>query len=155
MKSTSFIAVIVATSGLLGAGAALAKPGHGGFGPKMSFEELDTDRDGQVTQAELEAHKAARFAETDSNGDGKLSLEEMQAKMHEHAQRRMSRMIERFDQDGDGALSQSELPQKGRHGDMFKRMDRDGSGGISQEEFEEARSRHGKWRKHQPETDQN
>ena len=69
MKSTSFIAVIVATSGLLGAGAALAKPGHGGFGPKMSFEELDTDRDGQVTQAELEAHKAARFAETDSNGD--------------------------------------------------------------------------------------
>ncbi|EBA16686.1 EF hand domain protein [Roseobacter sp. SK209-2-6] len=144
MKHAKFIAAAVAAVGILAAGSAMAKQGYGGFGHKASFQELDADGNGEVTKAEMQAHKAARFTEADTNGDGKLSPEEMQAMMQKRAGKRMAKMIERFDTDGDGALSQSELPEGKRHGDMFQRMDQDESGGISQEEFDQAKSRFGK-----------
>ncbi|CUH87985.1 EF hand [Phaeobacter sp. CECT 5382] len=132
------IAAIIAAAGVLGATAVMAKPGFGGCGPMMQFEELDADGNGEVTKAEMDAHKAARFKTADSNGDGKLSAEEMLAMAQKRAEIRTQKMIKRFDTDGDGALSESELPKPGRRGDMFKRMDADGSGGISKDEFEEA-----------------
>ena len=79
MKHTQFIAVIVAVAGLTGASAALAKPGMGAHGARVSFEELDADGNGEVTQAEVEAHRAARFAATDTDGDGKLSAAEIES----------------------------------------------------------------------------
>lgn len=143
MTQTKIIAALLATAGILGATAVMAKPGFGGFEPKMQFEELDADGNGEITKAEMDAHKAARFKTADSNSDGKLSAEEMLAMAQERAQKRTQKMIERFDTDGDGALSESELPKPGRRGDMFKRMDADGSGGISKEEFEQAAKHRG------------
>ncbi|KIC13838.1 EF-hand domain-containing protein [Leisingera sp. ANG-Vp] len=158
MKHVKFIAVIVAAAGVAAGGAALAK-GYGHHGPKMSFEEIDADGNGEVTKAELQAMKEARFAKADADGDGKLTLEEMQAHAQERANERAAQMLERFDKDGDGALSKDELPQPRRAGKMFDRMDADGSGGISKEEFEEARMHHrGKHRHgngHGDETEQN
>ncbi|MBE1296505.1 MAG: calcium-binding protein [Rhodobacteraceae bacterium] len=138
MKHTHFIAVIVATAGLAGASAALAKPGM--HGPRASFEELDADGNGQVTKAEIEAHRAARFAATDTDGDGKLSAAEIEAEGVKRAAERAVRMIERHDSDGDGALGPDELPKSRQRGDMFARMDSDGNGAISKEEFQEARA---------------
>lgn len=152
MKHSSFIAVIVAVAGVAVSGAAMAK-GIGHHGPKMSFEEIDTDGNGEVTKAELQALKEARFAAADSNGDGVLSLEEMQAQGRERAAERAARMLERFDKNGDGALSKDELPQPRRAGKMFDRMDGDGSGGISKQEFEEARMNHRGKRRHKPGSD--
>jgi Ca2+-binding EF-hand superfamily protein len=132
-------------AGTIGAGAALAKGGPGGHGFKgerMSFEQLDADGSGEVTQAEMEAAKAARFAAADANGDGVLSAEELAAQASAQITERTTRMIERFDTDGDGALSQEEMPKPRRGGDsakMFERLDADGSGGISKEEFENGR----------------
>lgn len=145
MKNAGFIALIVAAAGTIGAGAALAKGGPGGHGFKgarMTFEQLDADGSGEVTQAELEAAKEARFASADTNGDGKLSAEELQAQASADMADRTARMIERFDTDGDGALSQEEMPQPRRGGGaerMLEHLDADGSGGISKEEFENGR----------------
>ncbi|MDC0657979.1 calcium-binding protein [Leisingera sp. SS27] len=152
MKHVKFIALIVAAAGMTAGSAALAK-GFGHYGPKMSFEEIDADGNGEVTKAEIQAMKDAHFAKADSNGDGKLSLEEMQARANDRA----AHMLERFDKDGDGALSMDEMPQPRRAGRMFDRMDADGSGGISKEEFEEARARHSgkRWHGHGDETEQN
>lgn len=135
MTQTKMIFAIVAAAGLVGAGAVMAKSGFGGFGPQMTFEELDADGNGEISKAELAAQKAARFKAADTDGDGKLTAEEMQAMAQQRMAKRTQKMINRFDQDGDGALSESELPSGGRHGDMFSKMDTDSSGGISQEEF--------------------
>ncbi|AHD01525.1 EF-hand domain-containing protein [Leisingera methylohalidivorans] len=147
MKHVTFIAAIVAAAGLAAGGAALAK-GDGHHGPKMSFEEIDADGNGEVTKAEIQALKEARFGKADTDGNGVLTLEEMQAHAQAQANKRAARMLERFDKDGDGALSKDELPEPRRAGRMFDRMDADGSGGISKQEFDEARMRHGG--KHRP-----
>lgn len=121
-------------------------------GAHMSFEELDTDNDGQVTQAEMEAQGAARFAKVDADGDGFLSAAELDIAAQERAKKRAAHMIERMDTDGDGQLSLEEMG-KGRDGiskrgaKMFERMDADNSGGLSKEEFEAAKA---KMRKHGP-----
>lgn len=143
MKHAGFIAGIAISALALTAAAAFAEKmqGKGHHGPRASFEQLDTDADGQLTQAELESHRAARFDEMDTNGDGKLSAEEIQVKANEKARDRSARMMERFDADGDGALSRDEMPKPRNAGRMFDRIDADGSGGISKEEFETARSK--------------
>ena len=56
--------------------------------PKVSFEAADKDKDGSVTEAEFLAamgenadqkRAKARFAQLDTNHDGELSKEEMEA----------------------------------------------------------------------------
>lgn len=56
--------------------------------PKVSFETADKDKDGSVTEAEYLAamgenadqkRAKARFGQLDTNHDGKLSKEEMEA----------------------------------------------------------------------------
>ncbi|OIQ46216.1 MAG: calcium-binding protein [Roseobacter sp. MedPE-SW] len=144
MKQTKILAVILATAGALAATTAMAKPGCGGMGAKMSFEELDADGNGEISKAEMEAHKAARFSTADGNGDGKLSAEELVAQAQKHAAKRVEKMISHLDSDGDGMLSAEEMSNRGgRHGDMFKRVDRDGNGAVSKEEFEQAREHRG------------
>ncbi|MQQ08860.1 calcium-binding protein [Epibacterium sp. SM1979] len=152
MKHITFIALIVTGASVLAAGAALAKP-HGHHGPRASFEELDANGDGEVTQAEMEALRTRHFSAADTNGDGALSLEELTARAAERAQDRAERMLEKLDANNDGVLSTDEMPQPRNPGKQFARLDADNSGGISKEEFDTAREKHrngqgGKWRKH-------
>lgn len=153
MKQTKILAVILATAGALAATTAMAKPGGPDMGPRIQFEELDADGNGEITKAEMEAHKAARFGATDTNGDGQLSAEELVAQEQSRATKRVEKMISRMDTDGDGVLSAEEMSARGdrgdrgkreeRRGDMFKRVDRDGNGAISKEEFEHAEHHRG------------
>ncbi|MEO8019462.1 MAG: EF-hand domain-containing protein [Pseudomonadota bacterium] len=86
------------------------------------FDKLDLNKDGYVTpdeikqvhatrredmRADMKEKMEERFKEADTNGDGQLSLDEVQAKM--------PRLAERFstvDTDQNGQLSKDEL----RHG---------------------------------------
>lgn len=152
-KSILGITAIALAGGLMLTSTAAQARGPGGGHERLSFEQLDTNGDGQITMAEMEARGAARFAATDTNNDGKLSKEELTAAGSERMAKRVDRMLERLDADGDGALSQAELEDgrkgKGRGDRMekrFERMDADGSGGISAEEFE-AHAGKGKGRK--------
>lgn len=142
MKHTAFITAILATAGLAVAGTAMAGPGgFGKHGPRMSFEQLDTDGNGEISKAELQNQRAAHFKQADANGDGQLSLEEMQVAGRQQADDRAAEMLKKLDANGDGALSQDELPKPRRTGKMFDRIDADGSGGISAEEFAEMREK--------------
>ena len=107
----------------------------------MSFSQLDADGNGEVSQAELQARAAKRFGDSDSNADGILTREELLAAGQKRSERRVERMLKRFDANGDGALSKDELPMHGA--DMFARADADNSGGLSEEEFAALR-KHGK-----------
>ena len=160
MKHVSFIALVLVGATAIGAGAVMAKPG--GHGPRASFEELDADKNGEVTQVEMETMRTRQFAKVDTDGDGKLTLEEITAHRAAKVGDRAARMLERFDANKDGALSQDELPGPKRQGTVFERLDADKSGGISREEFQAARQayrkgREGKWGHHhkQSDTDQN
>jgi len=85
------------------------------------FDKLDLNKDGYVTQDEIDQAREARrgemqarfderFKEADTNHDGQLSLDEVQATM--------PRLADRFstlDKDKNGQLSRDEL-QQGGHG---------------------------------------
>lgn len=71
MKNVTFISAIVMSAVAI-TGTSVLAAGPGGREP-VSFQELDADGDGQVTQQEMEAHRTARFTEADTNGDGMLS----------------------------------------------------------------------------------
>ncbi|SIT12350.1 Ca2+-binding protein, EF-hand superfamily [Roseivivax lentus] len=130
----------------LAGGAAFAHPpemrGADGLrGP--SFEMLDADADGQLTEAELAAQAAARFAERDSDGDGQLSVAEILAHRQAAQAERIARRIARLDQNGDGALSYAEITAWRDPAAMFDRLDADADGAVSAEEFAALEKRRG------------
>ena len=127
---------------------------HGGIRAEApAFEELDLNGDGTLTAAEIEeamqALRAARFAAADTNGDGGLSAEEMiaaaDARRAERMQDRVEEMIERADENADGLIQLTEMPEPGERGRggldrMFERLDANEDGLIDAEEFADARS---------------
>ncbi|MDP4034191.1 MAG: EF-hand domain-containing protein [Pseudorhodobacter sp.] len=106
---------LVALAIALTAGVALADRGDrmggmggmggpmGGAGFEMDFAAIDADKDGKITQAEIDAFRAARTAAIDTDGDGKLSAAEMTTRPMP------ARMFERLDTDKDGAISEAEI----------------------------------------------
>ncbi|MFY0597698.1 MAG: EF-hand domain-containing protein [Cognatishimia sp.] len=142
MKRAVLISGVTAMALALTAGVASAKGGHGKHGPRVSFEQLDVNGDGQITKDEIAAAATARFNEADTNGDGNLSAEELAAASERAKEERIAKMIEKRDENGDGVLSQAEMqPKEDRTDKMFERMDENGDGVISAEEFEAAKSK--------------
>src|SRR6201999_744707 len=85
------------------------------------FDKLDLNKDGYITQdemrqaretrhANMRGHMDEKFKEADTNGDGQLSLDEVQAKMP-----RLASHFNDLDTDKNGQLSKDELAH-GRHG---------------------------------------
>jgi len=111
----------------------------------MDFSQMDQDGDGAITLEELQAGPAAMFANADTNGDGNLSRDELIAAATLRAAGNIDRMLARADENGDGVLSIDELAsmQEGRRESrmarMFKRLDADENGSLSAEELEQAR----------------
>lgn len=100
----------------------------------MMIERIDTDGDGAISRAEMEAHHAARFEAADTNNDGGISFEEMQAARERRAAEHAQRMFARMDANGDGVITPDE--QGEREHDPFARLDADGDGLITADELE-------------------
>ena len=117
--------VAAALTGLALGGAAFAKADKP-HGPRMTFEQLDGDKDGQITETEMKAQGAARFAKMDTDGDGFITTTEIEAAGQEKAKKRASRMMKHLDADNDGKLSLEEMGKRGRKGDMFAKFEQEG-----------------------------
>jgi Ca2+-binding EF-hand superfamily protein len=152
MKST---VALLALMGAVYASGAAAQEGPGGREDRGAmlmkmFDSMDADADGKLTEAELEAHRAAMFTTADTNADGMLSAEELSAqhlaRFTEGLADRTAKMIENRDNNGDGSLSLDEVDQ-GPGQRHFARLDSDNDGAISKAEAEAAMEHMGK-RKH-------
>ena len=144
---TGFVCAMV----LGGVAMALDSYGFGppeGGGPGSGFlrdlmARVDANKDGTVTQPEMEAFHKERFSFADANGDGKLSKEEfVTAESRDEVrqqmrQSRMSNMFSNLDKDSDGTITQAEALNMAT--DRFKQFDTNGDGKITQEELQAKR----------------
>lgn len=105
--------------------------GPGGmFGPAtMLLDQLDTDADGKVTKAEVEAFRADRLARYDADKDGSLSQVEMAGLFMEITKPMQVRGFQMLDANGDGKVSAAEIANPMDR--MFTAMDDNGDGAIS------------------------
>ena len=98
--------------------------GHGDHGQmsRAFLRRYDANKDGEVTQEEIDANRVARHGKYDANGDGKLSLEEFQGLWLEAYRRQMVREFQQFDVDGDAAVTLEEYTEP--MSDFVERRDR-------------------------------
>ena len=104
-------------------------------GMTQRFLESDADGDGRISREEVPERMQSRFDRMDANGDGFIEDEELQ-----RMGRRMGgrgnpvERLRQMDVDGDGRLSRDEVPEP--MDQRFDRMDANGDGYIDQDELE-------------------
>ncbi len=116
---------------------------------RPDFAALDADGNGSLTLEEMQAAGDVRFAGLDTDGNGVLSEAELLATANERAAERVARMLERLDTNEDGGVSQAEMDVVRRGGGeiserAFERIDADEDGAVSAEEFADAGERRGR-----------
>ncbi|MFW2544657.1 EF-hand domain-containing protein [Primorskyibacter sp. 2E107] len=153
---TGALVLILGTAGMAQARGGDMERGSGMRGAMMEtwFAQVDTDGDGKITPAEIDAFKQARFTAADTDKDGFLSAEEMsayadKARAEREAARKAARadaMLKRMDTDQDGKISAEEAAAMGPGQDrMLKKLDADEDGAVSLEEIQSAQSKMRHW----------
>lgn len=117
----------------------------GGMMGDFDFATVDADKDGKITQAEIDAHRRASVTGLDADADGFISKEEMTAhvtaRMQEHVAAMVAQRFTAQDLDGDGRLGAAEMMAPPAFARMFDRVDADGDGAVTEEEIAAARER--------------
>lgn len=104
----------------------------GGLGAEQLVREVDTDRDGRITQAELDAAVNARFARFDADQNGRLSLDEFTALWADLTRPVAVRAFQFLDPNGDASVTKAEVDE--RFGGLVQRLDRNGDGALSMQD---------------------
>lgn len=157
----TLLMALVSISALAAADSGAAKE-HRGEGPAARFAQADTNGDGQLSRAEVQAalpRQADDFDKADANHDGQLSREELHGFMREHFPRHHGRRhhfeqcFAQADKNGDGQLSLEEtragMPSLA---DDFARLDLNHDDQLSRDELHQAMRehfRHGPGREHE------
>jgi Ca2+-binding EF-hand superfamily protein len=139
MKTTMKLAFAIATFAVLN-GQALAQSKFAGPNDAAGFrlpplELADIDKSGDVTFDEFKKAAGDRFANSDANKDGKVTFEEMAAVIEKiRTEQIAKRMINRFDVDGDGAVTLAEMETNQQ--EIYARLDRNNDGKLVKEEMQ-------------------
>jgi hypothetical protein len=96
------------------------------------FDRYDANKDGKITQDEIDSNRQAWYAEFDIDKDGKLSLVEFEKLWLKARHRMMVREFQFFDTDGDGNVTI--LEYKGPLEDLVAERDRNGDNALSRED---------------------
>jgi hypothetical protein len=145
--------VLLAALGLAGAATlTLAAPEGkaGDFGAR--FKAADTDGNGMLSRQEAAAlpRIAKHFDEIDANKDNQVTADELRAfheKMRgargEHGKNRGD-MLKKLDTDGDGRISVQEAKAAPRLAEHFSAIDTNGDGFLTPDELKAAHDKHGR-----------
>lgn len=103
---------------------------------------FDTDGDGRVSREEMEAARAAEFTAADTNGDGVLNYTEFLELEQQHRAERVTNEFTFLDQDSSGSISATEFANG--HSEVsitaatfvFTTADTDSNGSLSTAELE-------------------
>jgi hypothetical protein len=106
---------------------------HMGRGFESLFEAYDSDGNGRLTQAEVDAARTDRLAAFDKDGDRKLTLKEYEALWLDAMRERMVDRFQDLDNDGDAAVTAEEFAAP--YAGLVARRDRNGDGEISRDDF--------------------
>jgi EF hand len=119
----------------------------GGHGMMMDMSErYDANKDGSVSQEEIDTNRSATHGKFDADKSNALSLKEFEALWLEARKSMMVREFQRFDGDGDGnvTLDEYQRPMK----DMVARMDQNGDKALSLDDHKAMGQGHGRRRMH-------
>ena len=106
--------------------SAYAGPGKDG----KHFDRMDSNGDGKITAEELSERQAELIANADSDGDGALTKDELKAYRKE--KREEHRAKHNPDANDDGLIDRTEFINAAQ--ERFDRMDKNGDGVISEDE---------------------
>lgn len=134
---------ILATAGLGVAYAANGAKEAGSEARRMHgaewMQRLDTNGDGLLQKAELQAFLDTQFEAADTNNDGALSQDEIRAQFASMRDQRFEERFAALDVDKSGDLTAEEL--KGRSPRLFERADANKDGVVTLEELRNAFTR--------------
>lgn len=121
-------------------------PRGGRLTPEALIEKFDENGSTELTENEVPERLWERLSKADANGNGAVTLEELEAAKTQMADRPRGpeALFERFDEDSDGKLSQDELPE--RAAEHLMKLDADGDGALTQEELAAGRGKLGEGR---------
>lgn len=146
---------LLASALLLHAGLSLAAdpmpaPGAPAALPKHTAK-LDTNGDGFVSREEAQAskHMAAHFNEADTDRDGRLSAAEMQAYHDTHQPKagkaaKTPKSFSKLDTNGDQVITRDEAAKSAKFLAAFDAADTDKDGRVTPQEAQAYRQAHGK-----------
>ncbi|PIQ27962.1 hypothetical protein COW36_22420 [bacterium (Candidatus Blackallbacteria) CG17_big_fil_post_rev_8_21_14_2_50_48_46] len=101
------------------------------------FENLDLNKDGKITQLEMQMVSRERFQKADQNKDGFLVPEEVLELMpffvRNQARKPVTEYLQKQDTNKDGKVSLDEVMAHASK--RFARLDSDKNGSLSPEEF--------------------
>ena len=100
-----------------------------GMMAEQLLRDVDTDRDGKLTQQEIDAAVSTRFERFDADKNGRLSLEEFQVLWADLTRPVTVRAFQFLDPDGDAAVTRAEL--ENRFSRVVQRFDRNSDGALS------------------------
>lgn len=107
--------------------------------PAQLIERFDKNGDGVLALSELPELMRKRLAEADTNGDGKLSEEELRVRLDAIKGKRgeYRARFEKLDKNGDGVLTRDEV---GDRWEWIAKADADKDGKVTKEELQHARA---------------
>ena len=109
---------------------------------KALFKNADLNKDGSLTQEELDTYRTQQVTNADANGDGNISLAEFETIWMAQTKNRMIRAFQRLDSDADGSITKAEQDEP--FANLVERLDRNGDGVLNRED----RRKWGKKREH-------
>jgi Ca2+-binding EF-hand superfamily protein len=116
--------------------------GHHGGMIRQMMERYDANKDGKLTQQEIDDNRTEWFARFDADKNGSLSLKEFEALWLEANRQDMIREFQRLDPNGDAALSLGEYKEPLSR--IVANRDRNGDGVLSKEDRPSGKER---WRR--------